>query len=94
MEIKQSKDVCIDKLTSTVGNDLEIMANIQNSSQMAAMMQGYVGEALNSRYRIRRKEMLLRLTVSWKGRGRDDLTNIGKVPDVQGWQGSSAEVKP
>ena len=94
MEIKQSKDVCIDKLTSTVGNDLEIMANLQNSSQMGAMMQGYVGKALNSRYRVARCEMLLRLTVSWRGRGRDDLTNIGKVPDVQGWQGTPGEVKP
>lgn len=85
MEIKQSKDVCIDKLTSTSGEDLDIMANLTNSAQMSAVMLGYVGAALNSQYRVKRCELLLRLSVSWRGRGRDDLTGIGKVPDVQGW---------
>ena len=96
MEIKQSKDVCIDKLTSTHGADLEIMANITSSSQIAAVMQGYIGEALNSTYRVNRCEKLLRLTVSNRARGRDDLAGIGKVADIQGWQGSPApgEVRP
>lgn len=94
MEIKQSKDVCIDHLTSTTGEDLEIMANLQNPSQMNVVMQGFIGQGLNSQYRVERTYRLLRATVSWKGRGRDDLTNIGKVPDVQGWQGSTGEVKP
>lgn len=86
MEIKQSKDVCIDKLTSTSGMDLEITANITNQSQITAVLQGYVCTALNSRYGIRQYQMLLRVSNSWKGRCRDDLTGIGKVPEVQGWQ--------
>lgn len=95
MEIKQSKDVCIDHLTSTEGADLEIMANITSSSQIGAVMQGYIGEALNSRYRVKRCEKLLRLTVSNKARGRDDLAGIGKIADIQGWQsGPSGEVRP
>ena len=94
MEIKQSKDVCIDHLTSTTGEDLEIMANLQNPSQMNVVMQGFIGQGLNSQYRVERTYRLLRATVSWKGRGRDDLRSIGKVPDVQGWQGSTGEVKP
>ena len=94
MEIKQSKDVCIDHLTSTTGEDLEIMANLQNPSQMNVVMQGFIGQGLNSQYRVEKTYRLLRATVSWKGRGRDDLTIIGKVPDVQGWQGSTGEVKP
>lgn len=89
MEIKQSKDVCIDRLSSTEGNDLEIMANINSSQQMAAVMLGFVGAALNSKYVVGRTEKLLRVSVSWKGRGRDDLTSIGKVPDIQGWTGQS-----
>lgn len=91
MEIKQSKDVCIDHLCSTTGADLEIMANITSSSQIAAVMQGYIGEALNSAYRVKRCEKLLRLTVSNKARGRDDLSGIGKIPDIQGWMGSKSE---
>lgn len=86
MEIKQSKDVCIDHLTSTTGADLEIMSNITSNSQIAAVMQGYIGEALNSQYRVNRCEKLLRLTISNRARGRDDLAGIGKVADVQGWQ--------
>lgn len=93
MEIKQSKDVCIDKLTSTEGADLDIMANLTSQSQVNIAMSGYLGQALNSPYRIRRSELMLRLSVSWKGRGRDDLTGIGKVADIQGWQGITGEVK-
>ena len=79
MEIKQSKDVCIDHLTSTTGEDLEIMANIQTPSQMGVVMQGFIGRALNSQYRVERTHRLLRATVSWKGRGRDDLPGIGDL---------------
>jgi hypothetical protein len=85
MEIKQSKDVCIDKLTSTTGVDLEITANLTSQGQIAAVLQGYVCAALNSRYGVAQYQMLLRLTDSWRGRCRDDLTGIGKVPEVQGW---------
>lgn len=88
MEIKQSKDVCIDKLTSTSGVDLEITANLTSQNQIEAVLQGYVSAALGSRYGVRQYQMLLRLTDSWRGRCRDDLTGIGKVPEVQGWQTS------
>lgn len=86
MEIKQSKDVCIDKLTSTEGHDLEITANLTSQGQLTAVMQGYVSIALGSRYGTKQYQMLLRMTDSWRGRCRDDLTGIGKVPEVQGWQ--------
>ena len=86
MEIKQSKDVCIDKLCSTEGQDLEIMANINTSAQLESVLMGHVSRQLNSRYGITQYQLLLRTTVSWRGRGRDDLTGIGKVPDVQGWR--------
>lgn len=86
MELKQSKDVCIDKLTSTEGVDLEITANLTSQDQLAAVMQGYVAKTLNSRYGVAQYQMLLRLTDSWRGRCRDDLTGIGKIPEMQGWQ--------
>ncbi len=96
VEIKQSKDVCIDHLCSTEGADLEIMSNITSSSQIAAVMQGYIGEALRSPYRVQRCEKLLRLTIGNKARGRDDLAGIGRVADIQGWQSgpSSGAVNP
>lgn len=86
MELKQSKDVCIDKLTSTEGKDLEIMANITSPAQLNAVLLGYTAQALNSRYGYGECQLLLRSTCSWKGRARDDLTGIGKVPEVQAWQ--------
>ena len=86
MDIKQSKDVCIDKLTSTAGADLEITANITHPSQLNAVMEGYVCRALNVDYGIAKYQMLLRLTDSYRGRCRDDLTGIGKVPEpIPGW---------
>lgn len=91
MELKQAKDVCIDKLTSTHGEDLEITANITSQNQVRAVMEGYIGIALRSRYAIEKYQMLLRLTDSWQGRCRDDLTGIGKVPEVQGWNTSDGD---
>ena len=86
MDIKQSKDVCIEKLTSTSGVDLEITANISHPSQINAVMEGYICRALNVSYGVEKYQMLLRLTDSYKGRCRDDLGGIGKVPEaLPGW---------
>lgn len=87
MDIQQSKDTCIEKLTSTGGYDLEITCNLTHQSQMGAVMEGYVSKALNCGYGIEKYQMLLRLTDGWHGRCRDDLTGIGKVPEpVPGWR--------
>lgn len=86
VEIKQSRDVCIEKLTSTKGLDLEITANLRSPGQAEMVMMGYVGMALGSKYCANKYQMMLRLSCSMYGRCRDDLTGIGKTPDVQtGW---------
>lgn len=88
IDLKQSKDVCIEKLTSTEGLDLEIMANLTSHDQLAAVQEGYIAMALHSRYGARKYQMLLRATVSYQARGRDDLTGIGKTPESTGWMAS------
>ena len=86
VEFQQSRDVCIEKLTSTSGVELEITANITHPSQLNAVMEGYVCRALNVQYGIAKYQMLLRLTDSYKARCRDDLGGIGKVPEpIPGW---------
>ena len=92
MELQQSKDTCIDKLTSTKGQDLEIMANLTSSTQVNAVLEGYVSAALRSAYGVEKFQMLLRCSVSWKGRGRDDLTGIGKTPDLQGFAPKESDI--
>lgn len=87
MEIQQTRDAVVDKLTSVAGVELEITANLTSSGQMGAVLEGYIARQLNSRYGIERYQMLLRLTDSWQGRCRDDLTGIGKTPDIQAWNG-------
>lgn len=79
---KQTKDICVEKLTSTEGKDLEIMANLTSPGQINAVMEGYIGMFFNSKFMENQYQMLLRLSVSWQGRGRDDLTGIGKTPDL------------
>lgn len=87
MEIQQSRDTIIQKLTSTEGRELEITANLTSAAQISAVMQGYVAAQLNSSYGVQQYQMLLRLTDSWRGRCRDDLTGIGRTPDqMQSWQ--------
>lgn len=86
VEIQQSRDTCIDKLTSTSGESLEIMANVIHSTQITAVIEGYVSRALGSRFGVEQYQMLLRCSVSWRGRGRDDLTGIGKTPEAPAFQ--------
>lgn len=87
VEIQQSKDTCIDHLTVTSGRELEIMANLQSVSQIGAIIEGHVCEYLGSGYGWNKYESLMRSTVGYKARGRDDLAGIGKTPDtVPGFQ--------
>ena len=86
MELKQSKDICIDKLTSTTGVDLEIMSNLTSNNQIYSVMESLCYSYLGSKYVMARNETLLRLSVGWQARGREDLKSIGTVPEVAGWK--------
>lgn len=87
MEIEQTRDTIVKKLTSTHGEDLEITANITHSGQIAAVMEGLVAKLIGDDVAVAEYETLLRMTDSWQGRCRTDLTGIGKTPDnLPGWQ--------
>lgn len=86
MEIQQTKDTIVDKLTVTGGKDLVIMANIQTAGQAMGIVENFIGASLGSRFEQEMMDLLLGITVSHLGRGREDLTGIGKTPDIQGWQ--------
>ena len=86
MEIEQTRDTIVKKLTSTQGKDLEITANIMHSGQIAAVLEGMVGKLIGDDVVVEEYEVLLRMTDSWQGRCRTDLTGIGKTPDsMPGW---------
>lgn len=86
MEIEQTQDVCVRKLTSTEGKDLEITANLTHPSQVTAILEGYVDRKLGSKYGVEKAEFLMRLSCSFNGRAREDLTTIGgKQAMVPGW---------
>ncbi len=85
-EIKQTQEICVEKLTSTKGHDLEIMANIAHPDQLDAVMEGFADAVFGSQFGVSRMEMLLRLTCSFKGRARDDLVHIGeKTTQIPSW---------
>jgi hypothetical protein len=88
MEIEQTRDTIVSKLTSTHGDDLEIMANLTDSGQTGAILEGLVGKLIGDDVAVAENETLLHMTISWRGRGRDDLTSIGKTPDT-GWRGNN-----
>lgn len=81
MELEQTRDTVVRKLTSTTGADLEIMANLRDRSQISAVMEGLVNKMIGDKVGIEEYETLLKMTISWQGRGRDDLREIGKTPD-------------
>lgn len=85
MIIEQTQDVCVRKLTSTEGQDLEIMANLTHPDQVYAIMEGFIDAELGSDFGKKQCEMLLRLSCSMKGRAREDLTAIGSKSMIPGW---------
>lgn len=82
MEILQTRDTIVQKLTSTHGENLEITANITDVSQIDAVMEGLVSKLIGDDVGVCEYETLLRMTDSWYARCRDDLTGVGKTPDV------------
>lgn len=81
VEIQQAKDTCIDHLTVTTGPELEIMANLQSAAQIDVIVEGHLAKFFGATIDWNEAEALLRSTVSYKGRGRDDLAGIGKTSD-------------
>jgi len=78
--IKDFQEVCLDKLTETNGPPLEMTANITSSSQMDLVLMGnvYGRNGLRSRYFMQQRDTLLRLTCSFQGRCRSDITEVAK----------------
>lgn len=85
MEIEQTRDTIVRKLTVISGEELEIMANLTNEHQVNMILEGIVDRELGDMVGVAEMEALLRASVSKDGRGREDLTTLGKTPD-RGWK--------
>lgn len=85
-EIEQTKDTVVKWLTQREGKGLEITSNITSPAQVNAALEGLVASRLGSETGMEEYQMLLRLTISYKGRGREDLTSIGKAPEIAGFR--------
>lgn len=84
VELQQTKDNCVDHLTVKDGVELEIMANLMSTNQIDTVIEGHLCKAFGSCYGVDKYETLLRCSVSYRARGRDDLSGIGKTPDTVG----------
>lgn len=80
------RDKIVQKLTPTVGEELEIMCNLTSPKQMDVFVQEVGYTALGSSYIITRTNMYKRLTCSFNGKARNDLVEIGKTPEYRGTQ--------
>lgn len=85
--IKDFQEVCLDKLSVTEGPDLEMTANITSASQFDLVLMGgvYGDHGLRSQYFRGQQDRCLRLTVSFMGRGRSDIVEIGKSVKLPTW---------
>lgn len=94
VEIQQSKDVCIDILSTDSGPALELMSNLRSSDQVLKVLEGYLCRYLNAGFGVGETETLLRTSVGWQAKGREGIENIGKTLDynVQGWQTREVEL--
>ena len=88
---KDFQEVCVDRITATNGQELEISANLTDPDQVDLVLESYLYGplGLNSRYVPARNEMYLRLSCSFHGRLRDDIVAIGKTPRYDGGSSGS-----
>ena len=91
MEIEQTRDTIVKKLTVTRGAELEVMSNLSHPAQINVVMEGLVSFLIGDDVGEEEVNTLLRSTVGMYGRGRDDLTGIGKTPDqLTGWKANDS----
>lgn len=84
VEIQQTKDTCVDILSTDHGAQLEIMANLQSTDQVLKVVEGYLCRFLGSAFGTGETETLLKSSISWKAKGREGIEAIGKTPDYMG----------
>ena len=75
------RDKIVEKLTKTKGEELEISCNLTSNKQIDLFTEEISFKYLGSAYIIQRADMYKRLTCSFQGRSRTDLTEIGKCPE-------------
>lgn len=93
VDIQQSKDVCIDILSTESGPGLELMSNLRSADQVLKVVEGFLCKYLRSGFGVGETETLLRTSVGWLAKGREGIENIGKTPDyMQGWQTREVEL--
>lgn len=90
MEIEQTRDTIVRKLTATDGALLEIMANITDKAMVNVRMEGLVDEMLGDEIGVQEWMALYKASISKDGRGREDLVSLGKVSD-RGWKEGEKE---
>lgn len=82
-QTKTLKESIVEQLTvdgeNGTARKLEIMANLTNGRQSDIVMSAYVDRTVwGSNYKDGLCQTLLRLSISTDGRGRSDLTEIGR----------------
>jgi hypothetical protein len=93
VEIQQSRDTCIDILSSKTGESLTIMSNLKSADQVLKTMEGYLCRYLGSDFGIGEVEELLRCSVGFNARGREGIEEIGKAPEYNmGWQAREVDL--
>jgi hypothetical protein len=97
IEIVGTKEAVVKELTRKNGDELQLMSNISNGNQIPLVLESAIfnEEGFDSPYVRNKVEILLRMTVGHKGRGRTDLVEIGKTPEVSngfmGFGGNSCD---
>ena len=80
---KSPREYCLDGLSAIEGKELERSANLTSPEQFELVGEAYIYSFMKSKYVPGKNEMYLRLTLSYQGRFRNDLVEIGKAPMYQ-----------
>ena len=82
--LESFREIAINKLAKTKGEELEISANLTSPKQFKLIVESYAHSVLGCEYTEGEKDLYLRITKSYNSKFGDYIVEIGKTPDYMG----------
>lgn len=82
--LKTFRQLAIEVLSKTHGEDLQISANLTSPSQFKLILETYAHKELGSEFVIGEEETYLRITKAYNSKFGDYVADIAQTPEYKG----------
>ena len=82
--LKTFRQLAIEVLSKTHGEDLQISANLTSPSQFKLILETYAHKELGASFVVGEEETYLRITKAYNSKFGDYVSNIAQTPEYKG----------